>query len=84
MEPATSSDVTGANPARVTFWATGANGANCKDESTLTVGTALYSKDDWSGANIQPISQVTHYAKISNVALATMTSVSVSSDTVLP
>lgn len=77
-------DVTGANPARVTFWASGANGADCKDKSTLTALTALYTKDDWSSANIQPISATTHYAKINNTALATMSSVAVSSNTVLP
>lgn len=77
-------DVTGANPPRVTFWATGANGADCKNKDTLTAVTALYSKDDWSSANIQPIANATHYAKINNITLATMTSVSVSSNTVLP
>jgi hypothetical protein len=77
-------DITSSNPPRVTFWATGANGADCKDKSTLTAATALYSKDDWASANNQPISATTHYAKISNETLATMTSVSVSSNTVLP
>ncbi|MCW5893679.1 MAG: hypothetical protein KIT14_24455 [bacterium] len=77
-------DVTDDNPPRVTFWATGANGANCKDKASLTAATALYSKDDWASADDQPIHDATHYAKISNIALATMTSVSVSSNTVLP
>lgn len=77
-------DVTGANPARVTFWASGANGADCKVKSTLTALTALYTKDDWSSANIQPVAATTHYAKINNVSLATMSSVAVSSNTVLP
>jgi hypothetical protein len=77
-------DVTGANPARVTLWASGANGVDCKVASTLTALTALYTKDDWSSANIQPVSATTHYAKINGVSLATMSSVAVSSNTVLP
>jgi len=77
-------DVTSDNPPRVTMWATGANGADCKDKSTLTALTAVYSKDDWASANNQPINGTTHYAKINNTALATMTTVAVSSNTVLP
>jgi len=77
-------DVTTDNPPRVTFWATGANGANCKDASTLTAATALYSKSDWASANNQPVATSTHFLKLSNPALASFSSAAVSSNTVLP
>lgn len=77
-------DVTGDTPPRVTFWATGANGADCKDAATLTVATALYSKDDWGSDDNQPLNQTTHFVKLSNTSLATFSSAAVSSNTVLP
>lgn len=76
-------DVTGDTPPRVTFWATGKEGADCKDRRTLTAASALLSKDDWASANNQPVATTTHFAKISNTLLATLTSVGVSSRLVL-
>jgi hypothetical protein len=67
----------------VTFWATGREGADCEDRYTLTADTALYSKDDWASANNQPVSEVTHFVKVSNTALATLSGVGVSSRLVL-
>lgn len=77
-------DVSAATPPRVTFWATGANGVNCKDKSTLTAATALYTKDDWASANNQPVNLTTHFVKLSNASWATVSSAAVSSTTVLP
>jgi len=77
-------DVSAANPPRVTFWVTGANGANCKDKSTLTESTALYARDDWDSANNQPVNLTTHFVKLSNPAWATVSEAAVSSTTVLP
>jgi hypothetical protein len=75
-------DVSASAPPRVTFWATGANGANCKDKSTLTALTALYSKDDWTGT--EPVNESTHFAKLNNTSGVAFTSMAVSSNTVLP
>lgn len=38
---------TGTSP-RITAWATGKNGADCSDLSTLTDATKIYSKIDWA------------------------------------
>jgi len=77
-------DVSSSNPPRVTFWATGANGANCKDASTLTASTALYSKEDWASADNQPVNATKHFVKLSSTSLATVSAAAVSSNTVLP
>lgn len=75
-------DVSASSPPRVTFWATGANGANCKDKSTLTALTALYSKDDWTST--EAVNTTTHFAKLNNTSGVAFTSMSLSSNTVLP
>jgi len=75
-------DVTAGAPARTTFWVTGENGADCKDADSLTLATALYSKSDW--AHTDAVGTAEHFVKLSNAALATASSVSISSNTVLP
>lgn len=77
-------DASADTPPRVTIWATGANGADCKNAATLSAATAVYSKDDWASADNQPVSSSTHFFKLSSYLLATASSVSVSSNTVLP
>ncbi len=76
-------DVTGDTPPRVTFWATGEAGADCKDRRTLTTMSALYAKDDWSSLDNQPVATATHFVKVNNTALVTLSNVGVSSRLVL-
>ncbi|TGN20241.1 hypothetical protein [Leptospira idonii] len=41
-------DVTSSTPPRVTFWATGKNGADCSNTGSLSLANALWSKNDWT------------------------------------
>src|SRR5262249_19249245 len=76
-------DVSDHTAPNVTFWATGRNGANCKDRSTLTLATAPYTKSDWSSANDQPTNDPVGSVKVRNATAAPIQTVLVSSRTVL-
>lgn len=77
-------DVTEDAPPRVTLWASGANGADCRDKASLTSATALFQRSDWGSSTTAPVSTAFHFLKVNNPAWATMSQAAVSSVAVLP
>ncbi|PJZ69332.1 hypothetical protein CH373_13700 [Leptospira perolatii] len=54
-------DVSENTPPRVTIWATGINGADCLQRSTLKASTSILDKSDWPNAN--PLNTRNAYVK---------------------
>lgn len=75
-------DITQTSPTRITVWATGTNGANCGNKTTLTAGNSILNKSDWTDTTIPGTG--TSYATISNATGTTPGVVTVSSESVLP
>lgn len=69
-------------PPRITIWATGKNGADCKNFSTLTKANALFNKEDWPvGSRISLLEK--SYIRYSNPSTIRSQKIVVRSETVL-